>query len=304
MTLPVCLPENAGIAYSGASPRSPLVLSAAQARRMLAAPNPHGKPNSDVIRPLAEVADLLQHPRQRWVIDFAPDLDEREAALYRLPFARALGLVRAADNRAAGAPQRTMRIAIAKCSRCIVTPAAGPRRVLAWLPAETLPGRGLVVFARDDDGFFGVLHSRFHAAWALRVGAQLREREADFRYTPTTCFETFPFPWAPTTPLGKLTRTQDGQRTAIARAAQALDAARNEWLGDRSDPRRTLPALYHEQPAWLQHARAELDAAVAAAYGSPADLPDEDVVARLLALNRARAPSAPAAPPGNMSTNS
>ena len=54
-----------------------------------------------------------------------------------------------------------------------------------------------LVFARDDDYFFGVLHSRIHELWALRMGTQLREAESGFRYTPTTTFETFPFPWPP-----------------------------------------------------------------------------------------------------------
>jgi len=252
---------------------------------MLAGPNPHGKPNRDVIRPLAQVSDVLRRPRGRWVIDFGPDLDERAAALYQAPFAWVRRL-------ASGAPP-ALRIAIAKCSRALATPATGPRRVFAWLPAETLPGTGLVVFARDDDWFFGILHSRIHQVWALRVGTQVREKASGFRYTPTTCFETFPFPWPPATPLGKLTRVQDEQRTAIAQAARALDGARAEWLGDRSDPRRTLTRLYNARPAWLEQVHADLDAAVAAAYGWPADLADDGIVARLLALNRGRA----AAPP-------
>jgi hypothetical protein len=53
-----------------------------------------------------------------------------------------------------------------------------------------------LVFARTDDYSFGVIHSRFHEVWALAQGTQLREKESGFRYTPTTCFETFPFPFA------------------------------------------------------------------------------------------------------------
>ena len=136
-----------------------------------------------------------------------------------------------------------------------------------------------------------MLHSRFHQVWALRVGTQLREKESGFRYTPTTCFETFPFPWPPATPLGKLTRTQEEQRSAIAQAARALDAQRCEWLGDRAEKKRTLTALYKARPAWLVNAHAALDDAVAAAYGGSADLPEDDLVQRLLALNQERAAS-------------
>jgi hypothetical protein len=53
--------------------------------------------------------------------------------------------------------------------------------------------------------------------------------------------------------------------------------------------KRTLTNLYNERPAWLAHAHAKLDAAVAAAYGWPADLSDEEILERLLALNLKRA---------------
>jgi hypothetical protein len=59
--------------------------------------------------------------------------------------------------------------------------------------------------------------------------------------------------------------------------------------------KRTLTALYNERPAWLDHAHRKLDAAVAAAYGWPADLSDEQVLERLLALNLARAAAESAA---------
>jgi type II restriction/modification system DNA methylase subunit YeeA len=53
--------------------------------------------------------------------------------------------------------------------------------------------------------------------------------------------------------------------------------------------KRTLTNLYNERPAWLDNAHRDLDAAVAAAYGWPADLSEEDALARLLALNLERA---------------
>jgi len=52
---------------------------------------------------------------------------------------------------------------------------------------------------------------------------------------------------------------------------------------------RTLTNLYNERPAWLDNAHRDLDAAVAAAYGWPADLSEEEALARLLALNLERA---------------
>ena len=52
---------------------------------------------------------------------------------------------------------------------------------------------------------------------------------------------------------------------------------------------RTLTKLYNERPAWLDMAHKKLDAAVAAAYGWPADLADEQILERLLKLNLERA---------------
>jgi hypothetical protein len=64
---------------------------------------------------------------------------------------------------------------------------------------------------------------------------------------------------------------------------------------------RTLTKLYNARPTWLDNAHRKLDSAVLAAYGWPADpstssgpgLSDEEILARLLTLNRARAPSVP-----------
>jgi type II restriction/modification system DNA methylase subunit YeeA len=57
--------------------------------------------------------------------------------------------------------------------------------------------------------------------------------------------------------------------------------------------KRTLTNLYNERLAgnlaWLDHAHRDLDAAVAAAYGWPADLTDEQILERLFELNQARA---------------
>lgn len=100
------------------------------------------------------------------------------------------------------------------------------------------------------------------------MGTQLETRP---RYTPTTCFETFPFP----EPTGE-------QREAIALAAAELNRL-------RENDTRTLTNLYNARPTWLDNAHRVLDAAVADAYGWPADLADAEILERLLALNLGRA---------------
>ncbi len=94
-------------------------------------------------------------------------------------------------------------------------------RIFAWLTALVLPDSHSSS-ARSDDYFFGVLHSRVHEVWARAQGTQLRERESGFRYTPTTCFETFPFPWPPgREPLA----TASAPRASASRGAAALGRA-------------------------------------------------------------------------------
>jgi len=161
----------------------------------------------------------------------------------------------------------------------------------------------LIAFARSDDYFFGVLHSSIHELWARRTGTQLREVESGFRYTPTTCFETFPLPWPP----GKEPVKHPAYRR-ISEAAKQLNEQRERWLNPpewiepiakavdaaddfadvskearelirhsaimaraAKDPKlkkRTLTNLYNERPTWLRLAHEKLDRAVLAAYAA------------------------------------
>jgi hypothetical protein len=54
---------------------------------------------------------------------------------------------------------------------------------------------------------------------------------------------------------------------------------------------RTLTNLCNARPTWLQHAHAAPDTAAFAAYGWPADISDEEILARHLALNLSREPA-------------
>ena len=146
-----------------------------------------------------------------------------------------------------------------------------------------MPDNALVVFAKDDDYIFGVLQSRFHELWTRAKGSQLRDAVSGFRYTPSTCFEMFPFP-EPT----------EEQRETIAARARKLNELREGYLHPPGVPaedlvNRTLTELYNKNETWLQLAHQALDTAVAAAYGWPADLSDQEILGRLLALNLERA---------------
>ncbi len=186
---------------------------------------------------------------------------------------------------------------------------------------ECLPDHQLIAIARDDDTTFGILHSRFHEAWSLRLGTSLEDRP---RYTPTTTFETFPFPEGLTPNIPAADYAGDPRAMRIAAAAKRLDELRRAWLNppdlvdivpeitptaapgeaprrypDRIVPKtaeaaaklkeRTLTNLYNQRPRWLADAHEALDRAVAAAYGWPEDIATDDALARLLALNLERA---------------
>ena len=292
------LPENAALAFMGDTKGGAFDLSAEVAAGMLVAgPNPNGRPNSDVVRPWINGLDVSRVPQGKWIIDFPPSTEEAAAALYEAPFEYLRKHVRperVKNRRASYAerwwlhvePRPEMRAELEGLPRFIVTLTLSKHRLFAWVEHPTLPDHQLIAFARADDFFFGVLHSRFHEVWALARGTQLENRP---RYTPTTCFETFPFPWMVRTAPDALAPEQRKQHDSIALAARELDTKRRNWLGDRSDAKRTLTNLYNARPAWLADAHQQLDSAVAAAYGWPVDLIEAEILARLLALNLTRA---------------
>ena len=117
------------------------------------------------------------------------------------------------------------------------------------------------------------------------------ERWRQATYNNTTCFQTFPLPWPPGDEPADSPLVE-----AVAEAARGLDELREGWLnpegplvGEADLKQRTLTNLYNQRPAWLDTAHRRLDEAVFNAYGWPPDLSDDEVLARLLALNQERA---------------
>ncbi|WP_425230982.1 hypothetical protein [Sphingomonas sp.] len=191
-------------------------------------------------------------------------------------------------------------------------------RFFVWLEAQIVPDTRLVAFRREDDTFAGVLHSKLHELWSLRFGGRHGVGN-DPEYLHTATFETFPFPEGLTPDIPAAAYAGGPRAQAIAAAAARLNELRENWLNpadlvvrkaevvpgypDRLLPRdeaaarllkgRTLTNLYNARPAWLANAHAALDAAVAGAYGWGeewrAGMSDDAVLARLFALNQARA---------------
>jgi type II restriction/modification system DNA methylase subunit YeeA len=299
-TSAIPLVENTLLCFMGPSAKGRFDIDSVTAQKMLRAPvNVNGRPNSDVIRPVRSGVDLVRTNRGLWTIDFGM-MSIDQAAMYEYPFEHVKRHVlpeRSEGRRARyaqhwwryGRPRVEMRTALTGLPRYIATPATSKHRIFVWVDTGVLCNQGTLVFARSDDYFFGVLHSQAHEAWARQMGTQLREYESGFRYTPTSTFETYPFPWPP----GKEPK-RDPRVKAIAAAAKELVERRDAWLNPPDAApeelaKRTLTNLYNERPAWLEQAHAKLDAAVFAAYGWPATLANAEILERLLALNQERA---------------
>ena len=264
--------------------------------------------------------DLTRRPAGNWIVDFGEDMGEAEAALYEAPFAHIvehvkpvrLGRRRERHRRywwRHGETRPGMWRALRGLHRFITTPTVSKHRLFVWLEAGVCPDHQLIVIARDDDVTFGILHSRFHEAWSLRLGTSLEDRP---RYTPTTTFETFPFPVGLSPDISTADYADDPRAVVIAEAARRLVELRDRWLNPpewvewvdepvpgypkrpaaREDPAakelkaRTLTNLYNALPQWLTDAHAALDAAVAAAYGWDAEISKNEALRELLTLNR------------------
>ena len=293
-----------------------------QAREWLRLPaNPNDRANADVLKPWVNGMDLTRRPAGKWIVDFGWTMSEGAAALYEEPFrwVKEHVLPMRQQNRRAAyreywwrhvEPRQGMWGALAGLSRYIVTARVAKHRLFVWLDTRVCADSATIAIARDDDTTFGILHSRFHELWSLRLCTWLGKGN-DPRYTPSTTFETFPFPGGLTPNVLATSYAADPRATAIAAAARRLVELRARWLNPpewvewvdepvpgypkRPVPRdedaakalrkRTLTNLYNARPQWLADAHDALDAAVAAAYGWPADIADEDALRELLALN-------------------
>ncbi len=329
LTAALPLTENLGIAEQGPTKGGAFDVDGVIARRWLIAPtNANGGQNIDVLRLWCSGDDITSRRRDKWLIDFN-DMSESAAAYYADPFAHVVASVKPVRELVArerrrrlwwqfNEPAPGLRRAVAGLPRFIATPEVSKHRVFIWLESQILPDKNVVVILRDDDTSFGILHSRFHKVWALHLGTSLEDRP---RYTSTTTFRTFPFPENLTPNLPAATYAENPAAQRIAAAARDLVEKRDRWLNppelvdivpevvpgfpDRIVPKtekaaailktRTLTNLYNTRgtPAgtWLDTLHRSLDEAAAAAYGWPADLPDDEILARLLALNHARAPN-------------
>jgi type II restriction/modification system DNA methylase subunit YeeA len=294
------LRENEGLCFMGTTKAGAFELEPDVARKMLSVPlNPNGRPNADVVRPWINSLDIARRPRGVFIIDFEPETTETAAALYEMPFEyirQHVFPMRSLNRRETYAkkwwihaePRPELRAAIQPLSRFIVTTRVSVYRLYVWASGRTLPDSATFCFARADDYFFGVLHSKLHEIWAETKGTQLESRP---RYTPDSTFLTFPFPWLPG---HEPSEGADPRVKSIADAARELVHLRDAWLNPPDiDPRelknRTLTNLYNQRPSWLENAHQSLDREVFATYGLAYPSTRSEVLQHLFDLNLDRA---------------
>ncbi len=162
---------------------------------------------------------------------------------------------------------------LTKLTRYIVCSRVTKRPIFDFVSIRIRPDTALMAFAFEDDYSFGILQSDMHWRWFTEKASTLK---SDYRYTPNSVFDTFPWPQSPGA----------AQVKAVAEAGRALHEYRRERM-NRSETL-TLRDLYRslELPGQnpLKDLHAALDAAVLAAYGFDTA---GDVLAQLLALNLA-----------------
>lgn len=260
------LPENAGKAFQGPIPVGNFYLDKEEAQQLLAL---DGADYSRVVRPYLIGDDIAEDPEQkprRYVIDFGlMSLEEAD----RYPAALQLVRERVKPERDKnpmksrrekwwlfGSPARQMRDALEPLCRYIAGTATGKRFLFTWCLPAVCPSNATNVFAFDDDYAMGILTSSAHQTWAHAEGSSLEDRP---RYTPTSCFQTFPWPSA-----------SDSDREEIGAVTNELLERRREICIERNIG---LTDLYNfiDDGGYrdLANLHSKLDKTVIAAYGWP-----------------------------------
>ncbi|MGV3529818.1 MAG: class I SAM-dependent DNA methyltransferase [Flavisolibacter sp.] len=263
--------------------------------------------SSDVIKPYLNGRDFQQVSRGYHVIDLFGFKENEVRDKYPHIYQHLLHKVkpeRDQNNRQSyrknwwyfGESRATWRPSLKGLNRYIATTQTSRHRVFSFIDKEIVIDSTIVGISLDDAFFLGVLSSRIHVMWAMIAGGRLGVGN-DSRYNSTRCFQPYPFP-----------QTTEDEKQQIRSIAEQLDAHRKERQA--LHPGLTITDMYnvleklragealnakeqkiHEQGliSILLQLHNELDAAVAAAYGWPADLGEEAILEKLVALNKERA---------------
>ncbi len=252
--------------------------------------------NREVLHPYLVGREMITHVAPlRWVIDFQK-MDLWDAQQFNSPFRRVEERVlphvmgyatreREHTGRDSGQDQTWLRswwqhfrcrkamvVRIGELTRFLACAEVTKRPIFCFVDPHVRPDHTIEAFAFEDDYSFGILQSNAHWQWFVAKCSKLK---SDFRYTPQSVFNTFPWPQSPT-----VKRIE-----AVAEAGRDVRRVRGDAL---QKIKGGLRAVYRtsELPGKnpLKDAHAALDAAVLAAYGFSAK---KDLLAQLLELNLA-----------------
>lgn len=231
-----------------------------------------------------DLTDTVGAEPSRWIIDFGTMTLEKA-----MKYPKSLKIVRdtVKDERVGKGrhfeklwwqfawPRPPMRAALKTLDRYIVSTLTGKRLFFSWAETDWCPSNGAGVFALDDEYAMGVLSSYLFEAWARGESSTFETR---IRFTPSTAYETFPWP-SPT----------PDQRMGITEASRALLTRRSEISVSEGIG---LTELYNrmDDGAYMDLAKLHrvLDEAVVAAYDWPAEIAQngEELKSRIWNLNQ------------------
>ncbi|MEO3997586.1 DNA methyltransferase [Mesorhizobium sp. CAU 1732] len=211
-----------------------------------------------------------------------------------------------------GEPRRELRPALGELSRFIATVDTARHRIFQFVPSSFVLDDKSVIVADADALTLAITSSRIHTTWAIHAGGWLGQGN-DAVYTKSRCFDPFPFP-----------DPSENLRQQLRAAGEELDALRKKVLAEHPDL--TLTGLYNvleklravapstasRSPSpidgggstltdkdedvkarglvlILRELHETIDRLTAQAYGWPVELPDDQILERLVALNAERA---------------
>jgi hypothetical protein len=211
-----------------------------------------------------EVNDSPTQTHHRYVINFGM-MNEEEAhrwpLLMRILEAKVRGK-RASHSTAEWWHLERLREELYQAIRCLsqvlVISRVGQQAAFVYLPARMVYSEQLVVFALPTHSAICTLQCRVHEIWARFFGSTLEDR---LRYTPSDCFETFPFP-----PAFETDPRLESAGKAYYEFRANLMIENNEGLTKTynrfHDPNEKSPKIQR-----LQELHAAMDRAVLDAYG-------------------------------------
>lgn len=268
--------------------------------------------NAEILFPFINGQDLNSSPTQlasRWIINFFDwPLEKAEE------FSECIKIVRERVK-----PQRDMvnrkvyrelwwqyaekqkglYQAISPLKRTLSIAQTSQTAAVVFVPTKMVFSHKVIVFAFDDSYHFAILQSAFHEYWARRYSSTLKQ---DLSYTPSTAFQTFPFPQSPISNLQSLETLgemyHEHRRQIMLARQEGLTTTYNRF----HNPDESAADIAH-----LRELHVQTDRAVAVAYGwSDLDLGHDfhetaqgvrftisdsarrEVLGRLLALNHSR----------------